>query len=131
MDIFWKLLAAVLTAAVPVLTGFLCEFIHKAAEKAKINAESARVKALVEEIDDAVCAAVSYVNQTFVHELKQSGVFKESDEYAKEAFETAFRTTVETISDDASAYILETFGDMRKYLEVKIEEAVYDEKRWN
>lgn len=126
MDIFWKILAAVLTAAVPVLTGYLCDLIYRLAVEAKISAENERVDALVDEIDRAVRAAVTYVNQTFVDALKKESVF--DSDAAETAFETAFRTTIETISHDAAGYIEETFGDLRNYLEVKIEEAVRDEK---
>ena len=130
MEIFWKILAAVLTAVIPVLTGFLCDFIHKSAQEIKVQSENERTQGFIDEIDRAVCAAVQYVNQTFVNELKESGVFREDETYAKEAFEMAFRTVVETLSDNASDYILKTFGELRKYLEVKIEQEVLNEKEW-
>lgn len=130
MEIFYKLLAAVLIAVIPIVTGFICDLFRKAAEEYKAKANNERIGALVDEINASVCAAVSYVNQTFVNELKDSGVFSEDETYAKEAFEMAFRTTIETISDDATQYIKETFGDIRKYLEVKIEQEVLIEKKW-
>ena len=130
MEIFWKLLAAVLTAAVPVLTDFLCDLIYRAAQNAKEKTENARIARLIDEIGAGVRTAVSYVNQTFVDELKKSGVFGEDEEYAKDAFEQAFTKTIEIISEEAVLYIEDTFGDIREYLEAKIEEAVHDEKRW-
>lgn len=130
MEIIYKLLAVVLIAAVPVLTGFICELFHKAAAEFKIKADNERIGGLIDEIDRSVCAAVQYVNQTFVNELKKSGVFREDETYAKEAFEMAFQAVVETISEDASEYIMDTFGDIRKYLEVKIEQEVLIEKEW-
>lgn len=130
MEILYKLLAAVLIAVIPILTGFICDLFRKAAQEYKEKANNERIGALVDEINSSVCAAVAYVNQTFVNELKASGVFGEDETYAKEAFEMAFRATVETISDAASQYILETFGDIRKYLEVKIEQEVLTEKKW-
>ena len=129
-EFFWKLLTAVLTAAVPVLTGFLCDWIHKMAENAKAKARNERVRGLVEEIDESVRTAVQYVNQTFVDELKKSGVFGESDEYAKEAFDLAFNTTLQTISAEAAEWIYKTFGDVHAYLEPKIEKEVSVQKNW-
>ena len=128
-DFFWKLLAAVLTAAVPVLTGFLCDLIRKMAAEAAVNAKNERIAAIIEEIDEAVRGAVQYVNQTFVDELKKANAF--DAEEAQAAFEAAFQATVETISHDAEQYIEETFGDLRRYLEVKIEKTVKDEKIWS
>ena len=40
MEIIYRLLAAVLIAAVPVLTGFICELFHKAAKEFKIKADN-------------------------------------------------------------------------------------------
>lgn len=128
MDIFLKILVAIAIVAIPVLTGFLCDWIHKLAEESVKNMENERVKLVVSEIDESVRAAVSYVNQTFVDVLKKQNVWDE--ESAKKAFQTAFETVVETLSADATEYILDTFGDIHKYLEVKIEEKVHSAKNW-
>ena len=128
MDAVYKILAVVLTAAVPILTGFLCDWIHRAACRTAFSAKNERTKAIVGEIDKAVRSAVIYVNQTFVDTLKKEHIWNE--ESAKQAFNTAFQTVVETISADAENYILNTFGDIHKYLTVKIEENVEKEKSW-
>ena len=130
MDILYKILATVLIAIIPIVTGFLCDLIYRAAQNAKEKTEDARIARLIDEIGAGVRTAVSYVNQTFVDELKKSGVFGEDEEYAKDAFEQAFTKTIEIISEEAVLYIEDTFGDIREYLEAKIEEAVHDEKRW-
>lgn len=129
MDFVYQLLTAVLVAAVPVLTGFLCNMIHKKAQEIAEKTEDERISALVHEIDAAVRSAVSYVNQTFVEALKKDNVFGEDEEYAKAAFEEAYNTTIETLSSAAIDYIMETFGDLQKYLTVKIEEQVRWEKQ--
>ena len=129
MELFYQILTAVLTAVLPILCGYVCRLLGQMAKRVAQNAKDERVKALVGEIDSAVQAAVCYVNQTFVDELKKSGTFSEDPEYAEEAFRTAYETAIETISADAMNYIQTTFGDVRKYLEVKIEEKVRFE-RW-
>lgn len=130
MELFWQILPAVLVAVIPVLSGFLCRLLGQMAKRVAQNAKNERVKALVHEIDTAVQAAVCYVNQTFVDELKKTGTFGDDPEYAEEAFRTAYKTAIETISKDAMDYIETTFGDVRKYLEVKIEESVQYNHRW-
>ena len=128
MEIFWKILPVVLSAAIPVLTFFLCELIHKAADGIRARAEDERTQAYVWEIERAVTAAVKYTNQTFVDALKadEDNLFDEEQQQA--AFEEAYKTAVETISDAALNYLFDKFGDIREYLTVKIEEAVRDNK---
>ena len=118
MEILTNILTAVLVAVLPILAGFLCDMIHKAAVKFQQSAEDARIKVLISEIDEAVRDAVIYVNQTFVDELKRAQVFGEE----------AYSTALKTISDSALEYIEETFGDLREYLTVKIEKAVSEQK---
>lgn len=129
-ELLSKLLSAVLIAVIPVLAGFVCDLFRKAANEISLRAKTEREKALIEEIDHAVETAVRYVNQTFVEEMKKSQLWKDNEEYSTEAFNEALKKTIETISDDASRYILDTFGDMRNYLEVKIESMVQSEKGW-
>lgn len=126
MELFLKILAGVAIAAIPVLTGFLCDFLHKLADEALQSTEDKRVKAIINEIDSAVGNAVRYVNQTFVDALKKANEWNEDN--AKLAFKTAYETTIEIVSSDALEYIADTFGDVRKYIEVKIEDRVNYEK---
>ena len=131
MELFWQILPAVLVAVIPILSGFLCRLLKQLADEVVQNMEDERVKVLVGEIDAAVQSAVNYVNQTFVDELKKAGTFGEDPQYAEEAFRTAYETAIETISSDAMDWISETFGDVRKYLEVKMEESVQYNHRWS
>ena len=131
MELFWQILPAVLTTVLPILCGFLCRLLKRLADRVTQSMKDEKVKALTNEIEKAVSAAVIYVNQTFVDELKKAGTFGEDPEYAEEAFRTAYETAIETISSDAMNWISETFGDVRKYLEVKIEENVQCNRQWS
>lgn len=128
-DILLEILKAMLTAAVPVLTAFLCGLIHKAAAWFGKKLKNDQTNAYMSEIRKAVISAVNYVNQTFVDALKDDPEAEFDAEQQEAAFEEAYRTAVETISDAALAYLTETFGDVRKYLTVKIEEAVRECKK--
>ena len=130
MELFEKILSAVLIAVIPILTGYFCELLHKLASEAAERMKDDKAQALIFEIDRAVQSAVVYVNQTFVDELKKTNQFADNPEYANVAFETAFDKTVEILSEEAKAYIEKTFGDLQNYLEVKIEESVNMEKRF-
>ena len=129
MDILWKVLEAMLTAAVPVLTAFLCNLIHKAAERLGERLKADKTNAYMSEIRKAVISAVNYVNQTFVDAMKEDPEVEFDAEQQEAAFEEAYQTAIETISEAALTYLTETFGDVRKYLTVKIEEAVRECKK--
>ena len=129
MEIFWKILTAVLSAAIPVLTIYLCDLIHKAAVRIRERMDSERASDYIWEIENAVTSAVKYVNQTFVDALKADPNVEFDLELQEEAFEEAYKTAVETISDAALNYLFDKFGDIREYLKVKIEEAVRDNKK--
>lgn len=129
MEIFWKILTAVLSAAIPVLTVYLCDLIHKAAVRIRERMDSERASDYIWEIENAVTSAVKYVNQTFVDALKADPNVEFDLELQEEAFEEAYKTAVETISDAALNYLFDKFGDIREYLKVKIEEAVRDNKK--
>ena len=70
MELFYKILTAVLTAVLPILGGYICRLLGQMSKRVAQNAKDERVKALVYESDSAVQSAVCYVNQTFVDELK-------------------------------------------------------------
>ena len=129
MEIFWKILTAVLSAAILVLTVYLCDLIHKAAVRIRERMDSERASDYVWEIENAVTSAVKYVNQTFVDALKADPNVEFDLELQEEAFEEAYKTAVETISGAALNYLFDKFGDIREYLKVKIEEAVRDNKK--
>ena len=130
MELFEKILSAVLIAVLPILAGFFCDLIHKLANEAVQRTKDERTQVMLGEIEHAVQSAVVYVNQTFVDELKKSNQFSENAEYADVAFETAYEKTLEILTEDAKTYIEKTFGDLQDYLEIKIEESVHYEKRF-
>ena len=129
MEIFWKILTVALSAAIPVLTVYLCDLIHKAAVRIGERTNSERASDYLWEIENAVISAVKYVNQTFGDALKADPNVEFDLELQEEAFEEAYKTAVETISDAALNYLFDKFGDIREYLKVKIEEAVRDNKK--
>ena len=66
---------AVITAAVPVLTAYIVVLIRKVGDNAAANAESVTTKTYITEVTEAIAAAVSATNQTYVDSLKNAGRF--------------------------------------------------------
>ena len=129
MDALWKVLEAMLKAAIPVVAAFLCNLIHKAAQRLNDRLKAEKASDYAWEIESAVRAAVNYVNQTFVDALKSDPAAEFGEEEQETAFNEAYETAVVTISDAALDYLVDKFGDIRTYLTVKIEEAVRDNKK--
>ena len=86
------LLTAVITAAVPVLTTYGIKLIHQMADKAAADASSAKGKALIEQVTNAVADAVAATSQTYVDALKNAGEF--TKEAQKAALQKADRKSV-------------------------------------
>lgn len=117
-----QLLQAVIIAAVPTVTVFLCSFLSKKKEEIKQNMTSETQKRLLDEAMEAVTTAVIKTNQTYVETLKKNGAF--SIENQKKAFEKSMQTAVEIMSQEAKDFISATYGYFDKWLSARIEAAV-------
>lgn len=117
---------AVITAAVPVLTAYLVVFIRKAGESAAAKTDSTRAKTYIEEITEAIAAAVNATNQTYVDALKKAGKFDRDAQ--KEAAQKSLATCLASISPAATRFIESAYGDAKKYLTAKIEAEVRKQK---
>ena len=121
-----ELLMAVITAAVPVLTAGLVMLIRKVGANAAANAESTKAKTYITEVAEAIAAAVSATNQTYVDRLKNLGTFDEAAQ--KEAAQKALEACLASISPAAQAFIEAAYGDIREYLTTRIEAEVRNQK---
>lgn len=121
-----KLLIAVITAAVPVLTTFIIAFINKLKAQAAEQTEDTKRKGYIEEIADAVATAVAATSQTYVDALKNSGSF--TIEAQKEAAQKALATCVASLSPATQSFITSVYGDLTEYLMNRIEAEVRKQK---
>lgn len=121
-----KAIEALVGLAVPVLAIFLCKLIMKVIGYFKAKTDDLKAKAFLDEIQHAVEAAVAYVSQTIVDDLKKAGKFDETA--AKAAFSTAFNTVMATISSGALQYLQSVVESPGDFITAKIEECVYDSK---
>lgn len=121
-----KLLIAVITAAVPVLTTFVIAFINKLKAQAVEQTEDAKRQNYIKEIADAVSVAVGATSQTYVDALKNSGSF--TVEAQKEAAQKALAACIASISPAAQTFITSAYGDLTAYLMNRIEAEVRKQK---
>jgi hypothetical protein len=122
---------ALLTTIVIAVVSFLAEaavtfFKAKTAEvKDKIRREE--LKKYISMAEDLVCAVVMTVQQTYVDAIKKSGLVL-TDEQKAEAFGKARETILALMSDTARNAIIELYGDLNLWLEMKIESKVKEIK---
>ena len=122
-----KALYAVITAAVPVITGFVCKWLASlyANNKAKIKNETAQV--VLERVTDMIVAAVETTTSTYVKQLKADNLFDADAQ--KEAFNKTFDAVTKQLTEDAKQIITETYGDVKVYVTNKIEQFVEAAKK--
>ena len=126
MEFLQKLAYAVITAAVPVLTVYLCNWLRSlyVANKEKVGNE--KVQLVLGNVTDMVISAVVTTTNTYVKELKAANLFD------KEAQLIAFNKTKEAvmaqITEDSAAIIESVYADIDVYITNLIERYVEELK---
>jgi len=119
MDFLTTLLQAVLAAAVPVISAFAAKLLHAKAEESREDNKYYALKRATGSALDAAGTAVSFVSQTYVDKLKESGQF--SKENQAEALRRARETAKDLLTRDAILILQEAHGHVNGYLETLIE----------
>lgn len=125
-DFLAQLLQAVIIAAIPVVGSFLIRYMNQKTDQIVAEVDSAELKALIAQVDDAVSKAVTYTTQTFVDALKKNGIFDE--EAQKEALQKSLDKTLALLSEVAKSALAEIYGNIQDYLTVRIEAEVKTQK---
>lgn len=123
------LLQALLIAATPVITAYACKLINKAAGWFSAKTNSRVVEKYAYEIADVISTSVTYASQTYVDALKKDGAFNVTEQ--EKAFDLAYKTAEEMLTEGARKYITDTYGDLNAFLTAKIEAEVNAQKRYN
>lgn len=121
-----QLLQAIIIAAIPLVGAYLTKFLKQKADQIASEINSAELKALIAQVDDAVSKAVTYTTQTFVDSMKKNGVF--DAEAQKEALKKSLDKTMALLSEVAKSALEEIYGDLQDYLTVRIEAEVKSQK---
>lgn len=127
MEFIKDLLYILITAAVPVLTTYVCKFLYAKWTEGKVKIQNEKISTTLDSVVTMVLDVVESVNQTFVDELKKKGEFTE--ESAKEAFNRSKETALKMLSDDAADIITMVYGDIDVYIDTLIEATVKQLKK--
>lgn len=127
MEMIKELLYILITAAVPVLTTYVCKFLYAKWTEGKAKIENEKISTTLDNVVNMVLDVVESVNQTFVDELKKKGEFTE--ESATEAFNKSKETALTMLSNEAADIITMVYGDVDVYLNTLIEATVKQLKK--
>ena len=127
MEFIKDLLYILITAAVPVLTTYVCKFLYVKWTEGRTRIENEKISNTLDSVVTMVLDVVESVNQTFVDELKKKGEFTE--ESAKEAFNKSKETALNMLSNEAADIITTVYGDVDVYLDTLIEATVKQLKK--
>ena len=127
MDFVKDILYILITAAVPVLTTYVCKFLYAKWTEGKVKIENEKIADTLNSVVNMVLDVVEATNQTFVDELKKKGEF--TKETAEEAFNISKETALQMLSNDAADIITAVYGDVDVYLNTLIEATVKQLKK--
>lgn len=127
MEFVKDILYILITAAVPVLTTYVCKFLYAKWTEGKVQIENEKISTTLDSVITMVLDVVEATNQTFVDELKKKGEFTE--EAATEAFRISKDKALKMLSSEAADIISTVYGDVNVYLDTLIEATVKQLKK--
>ena len=127
MEMIKDLLYVLITAAVPVLTTYICKFLYVKWTEGKVKIENEKISTTLDNVVNMVLDIVEATNQTYVDTLKKNGEF--TQEAAAEAFKISKDKALTMLSNESAEIIASVYGDIDVYLDTLIESTVKQLKK--
>lgn len=127
MEFLQKLLYAIIAAAVPVITTFVCKFLQSLYEEHRSKVKNERAQIVLGQVVEMIGSAVETTTSTYVKQLKASDLFDE--EAQKQAFQKTYETVRCQLTNEATSIIEEVYSDVETFLTTKIEQMVEQLKK--
>lgn len=127
MEFLQSILFAVISAAIPVATAFLCNWLVSLSKTNKVKIKNEKAQATIGLVTDAIVAAVETTTSTYVKQLKAENLFDADAQ--KKAFNMTFEAVKKQLTEDSKKIIAETYGDVETYITNKIEQFVEELKK--
>ena len=127
LEVLQNVLYAVIAAAVPVITGFVCRWLASLYESNKTKVKNEKAQAALRQVADMIVAAVETTTSTYVKQLKADNLFDADAQ--KKAFDKTFEAVQKQLTEESAKIIAETYGDVETYLTNKIEQFVEELKK--
>ena len=126
INIGLTVLQALILAIVPILAGYVIQFVRAKAASLKLSTDNSFIWNIINLVESIVTNVVAYVQQTYVDNLKKDGKFDAEEQ--KIAFEKAYNGVLELVSEEQKALIESLFGNFGDWLSILIEAAVRNQK---
>lgn len=127
MEFLQNLLYAVIVAAVPVMTTFLCRWLSSLYESNKELVKNEKIQATLGNVTDMVISAVMTTTNTYVKALKAENLFDKEAQIA--AFNKTKDAVMKQLSGDAAVIIEDVYGNLDVYIDNLIERYVEELKK--
>jgi high-affinity Fe2+/Pb2+ permease len=122
-----EILIAIIAAVLPVLTTYAVRYFSSKTKQITESVKDVTLRTAINECADAVSAAVAYMSQTYVDDLKKTNSF---DDAAKQiAANGALDKAIGMISEKSKVLITASYGSLEDYLKTKIEAEVKSQKQ--
>lgn len=127
MENFLQELAyAVVLAATPVLTTFICKWLSSKSKAIQQNTQSEDFNTTITAVEMLISNAVRATTQTYVDSLKKEHMFDKDAQI--EAFNKTKETVLLQLTEDAKRVIIAVYGNLDTYLTTQIEAKVKEQK---
>ena len=109
-----------------LLIGFVSTWIDAKRKEALAKTDNEIVKKYINIAADVINTAVIATTETYVKSMKNQNLFDK--EAQKTALQMTKDTVIATLSEEAKTKLSNVYGDLNKFIEAKIEEAVKNTK---
>ena len=110
-----------------VLTAYVVKYIQVKSNEITVQSNNIMIDKYVAMLADTISACVLATNQTYVNALKNQGKF--DAEAQKIAFDMTLEAVLDILSDEATEYLSEAYGDLNAYISSQIEASVNKNKK--
>ena len=127
MELLEQFFTVCLFPALGLLMVYVIKWLDAKRMEIKDKTENELHKKYIDLLGDTITNCVIATNQTYVNSLKEQGAFDGAAQ--KEAFKKTYNAVLNILSTDAKVYLAQAFGDLEKYITIKIEDEVNTNKK--
>ena len=109
-----------------LIVGFLVTWINAKRKEALAKTDNEMAQACINIVADVINSAVISTTETYVKSMKNQNIF--DVEAQKTALDKTKTVVMETLSEETKTRLSGLYGDLNKYIETKIEEAIKNNK---
>ena len=109
-----------------LIVGFLVTWINAKRKEALAKTDNEMAQACINIAADVINGAVISTTETYVKSMKNQNIF--DIEAQKTALDKTKTVVMETLSEETKTRLSSLYGDLNKYIETKIEEAIKNNK---